>query len=44
MEKVDGQAEELSWEVYCDTIVEQAEQGVDYAGVRLATCPSPPPV
>jgi len=43
LEKVDGQAEELSWEVYRDTIVEQAEQGVDYvtvhAGVRLAYVP-----
>ena len=43
LEKVDGQAEELSWEVYRDTIIEQAEQGVDYvtvhAGVRLAYVP-----
>jgi phosphomethylpyrimidine synthase len=43
LEKVDGRAEELSWEVYRDTIVEQAEQGVDYmtvhAGVRLAYVP-----
>ncbi|MFN2608324.1 MAG: phosphomethylpyrimidine synthase ThiC [Acidimicrobiales bacterium] len=43
LEKVDGKAEELSWEVYRDTIVEQAEQGVDYvtvhAGVRLAYVP-----
>ncbi|MDQ6947618.1 MAG: phosphomethylpyrimidine synthase ThiC, partial [Actinomycetota bacterium] len=39
LEKVDGRAEELTWEVYRDTLVEQAEQGVDYftvhAGVRL---------
>jgi phosphomethylpyrimidine synthase len=38
LEKVGGQAEDLSWEVYRDTLVEQAEQGVDYftihAGVR----------
>ncbi len=43
LEKVDGAAEELSWEVYRDTIIEQAEQGVDYitvhAGVRLAYVP-----
>jgi phosphomethylpyrimidine synthase len=43
LEKVDGVAENLSWEVYRDTIVEQAEQGVDYftvhAGVRLAYIP-----
>jgi phosphomethylpyrimidine synthase len=39
LEKVDGVAEDLSWEVYRDTLIEQAEQGVDYftvhAGVRL---------
>ncbi|MEX2482532.1 MAG: phosphomethylpyrimidine synthase ThiC [Gammaproteobacteria bacterium] len=39
LEKVDGVAEDLSWEVYRDTLVEQAEQGVDYftihAGLRL---------
>jgi phosphomethylpyrimidine synthase len=43
LEKVDGRPEELTWEVYRDTIVEQAEQGVDYftvhAGVRLAFVP-----
>ena len=43
LEKVDGKAEELTWEVYRDTIVEQAEQGVDYftvhAGVRLQYVP-----
>ena len=43
LEKVDGKAEELSWEIYRDTLVEQAEQGVDYftihAGVRLAYIP-----
>ncbi|WP_281887078.1 phosphomethylpyrimidine synthase ThiC [Paenibacillus sp. YYML68] len=39
LEKVGGKAEELSWEVYRDTLIEQAEQGVDYftihAGVLL---------
>ena len=39
LEKVDGKAEELTWEIYKDTVVEQAEQGVDYmtvhAGVLL---------
>ncbi|MGH9181978.1 MAG: phosphomethylpyrimidine synthase ThiC, partial [Acidimicrobiales bacterium] len=43
LEKVDGRAEELTWALYRDTIVEQAEQGVDYmtvhAGVRLAYVP-----
>ncbi|MCC6609231.1 MAG: phosphomethylpyrimidine synthase ThiC [Burkholderiales bacterium] len=43
LEKVDGRAEELTWEIYRDTLVEQAEQGVDYftihAGVRLAFIP-----
>ncbi|TMM14203.1 MAG: phosphomethylpyrimidine synthase ThiC [Actinobacteria bacterium] len=43
LEKVDGRAEDLSWDVYRDTIVEQAEQGVDYftvhAGVLLRYVP-----
>jgi phosphomethylpyrimidine synthase len=43
LEKVGGVAEELSWEVFRDTLLEQAEQGVDYftihAGVRLAYVP-----
>jgi phosphomethylpyrimidine synthase len=43
LEKVDGKAEELTWEMYRDTLIEQAEQGVDYftihAGVRLAFIP-----
>jgi len=43
LEKVDGAAEELSWEVFRDTLIEQAEQGVDYftihAGVRLPFVP-----
>ena len=40
LEKVGGIAEDLTWEIYRDTLIEQAEQGVDYftihAGVRLA--------
>jgi phosphomethylpyrimidine synthase len=43
LEKVGGKAEELTWEIYRDTIIEQAEQGVDYftihAGVRLPYIP-----
>jgi phosphomethylpyrimidine synthase len=43
LEKVGGKAEELTWELYRDTLIEQAEQGVDYftihAGVRLAYVP-----
>jgi phosphomethylpyrimidine synthase len=43
LEKVDGKAEELTWEVYRDTLIEQAEQGVDYftihAGVLLRYIP-----
>ena len=43
LEKVNGRAEELTWEIYRDTLIEQAEQGVDYftvhAGVRLAYIP-----
>jgi phosphomethylpyrimidine synthase len=43
LEKVDGKAEELTWEIYRDTVIEQAEQGVDYMtvhpGVRLAYVP-----
>ena len=43
LEKVDGVAEDLTWEIYRDTLIEQAEQGVDYftihAGVRLAYVP-----
>ncbi|GAB6931655.1 phosphomethylpyrimidine synthase ThiC [Calditerricola satsumensis] len=43
LEKVGGKPEELTWEVYRDTLIEQAEQGVDYftihAGVRLAYIP-----
>src|SRR6516164_7747862 len=43
LEKVGGRAEELTWEIYRDTLVEQAEQGVDYftvhAGVLLRFIP-----
>jgi phosphomethylpyrimidine synthase len=43
LEKVGGRAEELTWEIFRDTLIEQAEQGVDYftihAGVRLAYVP-----
>jgi phosphomethylpyrimidine synthase len=43
LEKVDGKAEALTWEVYRDTLIEQAEQGVDYftihAGVLLRYIP-----
>jgi phosphomethylpyrimidine synthase len=43
LEKVGGKAEDLTWELFRDTLVEQAEQGVDYftihAGVRLAYIP-----
>ena len=43
LEKVDGKAEELTWEIFRDTLVEQAEQGVDYftihAGVLLRYIP-----
>ena len=43
LEKVDGDAAALTWEIFRDTLIEQAEQGVDYftihAGVRLAYIP-----
>ena len=43
LEKVDGRAEELTWEIFRDTLIEQAEQGVDYftihAGVLLRYIP-----
>ena len=43
LEKVGGKAEELTWDIFRDTLIEQAEQGVDYftihAGVRLAYIP-----
>jgi phosphomethylpyrimidine synthase len=41
LEKVGGKAEDLTWEIFRDTLIEQAEQGVDYftihAGVRCPT-------
>jgi len=44
LEKAGGRPEELTWEIFRDTLVEQAEQGVDYftihAGVRLRAIPS----
>jgi phosphomethylpyrimidine synthase len=43
LEKVGGRAEDMTWEIYRDTLIEQAEQGVDYftihAGLRLAHIP-----
>jgi phosphomethylpyrimidine synthase len=43
LEKVDGRAEDLNWDIFRDTLIEQAEQGVDYftihAGVRLPWVP-----
>jgi len=43
LEKVDGKSEELTWEIFRDTLIEQAEQGVDYftihAGVKLQYVP-----
>jgi phosphomethylpyrimidine synthase len=43
LEKADGKAEDLTWEIFRDTLIEQAEQGVDYftihAGVRLPFIP-----
>ncbi len=43
LEKVNGKAEELTWEIFRDTLIEQAEQGVDYftihAGIRLQHVP-----
>jgi phosphomethylpyrimidine synthase len=43
LEKVNGKAEDLTWEIFRDTLIEQAEQGVDYftihAGIRLQHVP-----
>jgi phosphomethylpyrimidine synthase len=43
LEKVNGKAEDLTWEIFRDTLIEQAEQGVDYftihAGIRLPFIP-----
>lgn len=42
LEKVNGKVENLSWEIYRDTLIEQCEQGVDYftihAGVLKGSC------
>src|SRR3546814_4755048 len=34
LEKVDGKAEDLTWEIFRDTVIEQAEQGVDYFTIQ----------
>jgi phosphomethylpyrimidine synthase len=43
LEKAGGRPEDLTWEIFRDTLIEQAEQGVDYftihAGVRLRYIP-----
>ena len=43
MEKVNGIAEDLTWDIFKETLIEQAEQGVDYftihAGVKLSYIP-----
>ena len=48
LEKVDGKAEDLTWEIFRDTLIEQAEQGVDYftihAGVLLRYVPMTGPM
>ena len=36
LEKVNGRAENLSWDIFCDTLIEQAEQGVDYFTIHAA--------
>ncbi len=41
LEKVNGVAEDLTWEVYRDTLIEQAEQGVDYFTIHASACGSP---
>jgi phosphomethylpyrimidine synthase len=38
LEKVDGRAEELTWEIFRDTLIEQAEQGVDYFTIHAGVC------
>jgi len=38
LEKVGGKAEDLTWEIYRDTLIEQAEQGVDYFTVHAGVC------
>ena len=39
LEKVDGKADELTWEIYRDTLIEQCEQGVDYFTVHAGRAP-----
>ena len=39
LEKVNGKAEELTWEIYRDTLIEQAEQGVDYFTIHAGILP-----
>ena len=36
LEKVNGKAEDLTWEIFADTLIEQAEQGVDYFTIHAA--------
>ena len=38
LEKVDGRVEDLTWEIYRDTLIEQAEQGVDYFTISAKKC------
>jgi phosphomethylpyrimidine synthase len=40
LEKVDGKAEDLTWEIFKDTLIEQAEQGVDYFTIHDGHCES----
>ena len=40
LEKVNGKPEELTWEIYRDTLIEQAEQGVDYFTIHAGGSPS----
>ena len=36
LEKVNGKAEDLTWDIFKDTLIEQAEQGVDYFTIHMA--------
>ncbi len=38
LEKVDGDPAKLDWEVFKDTLIEQAEQGVDYLTIHAGAC------
>ena len=38
LEKVNGKAEDLTWEIFRDTLIEQAEQGVDYFTIHAGVC------